>query len=489
MQAFELVRRRKAAWGTFWPAAVTKERETAGRSAVGVEAEGLCYRMVVGNIEAMRLRAEMIAMEYSPNRFRHPTIDQVRLFEEGPTATNTGFVVHDYAGAIDTISRETVAVMGRDGRRMALPRDQAVGFRHIICASESSWDAGQFMMDELAKVRVRELVRGHDMAEMSVREPWRLKAAAEQQLLDLTALAWTEYTTEPTPERLAQVLEFEKLIQNYMLSELSYLQASGTWETLRRPSFPDAATALALWERDRIDDLHYEETAPWWGNGDKPSPEVTVFRRAYISTNRFAITLTTNPRVHCLVAEDRPVMHQMIRYHPVEGIRSVQLHAKWVETGDPKQVFQDPQGGNKYWRGQLNTQEPWEVVTGSEVIPEPKMRLRERLVPVQSADVELVAAAMKEDRPTLIPIVMNGYDGLALVFPRMYVNVLIDPLFGGGARISPLQEGNSATGWAVRRGPGVLGQLVDRPESGFLETPISGRPMREGVIQEIIPSA
>lgn len=488
MQKFTLQRRRKAAWAVFFPEPVRKERETYGLSTVGTDARWMSYRLVSGDLLALRNRAQAVAQEYSPTRFRHPTIDQIRLFQEAASVRNTGLVYLDYAGRIDTISRETVSVMNGDRRRAALPRDSAVGFRGITTMSEQQWSPDKFALEELARARVQALIQGSTtLPHMTTNQPWVLRAAAEQQLTDLATLAWTEYTTDPTPDKLAAVAQMEATLQDYMLNNLRYIQHAGVWEYFFRPPFPDRATALGLWETDRIDSLNHQETEPWWGNGETASMEVTMFRRAYLSTTRLSITLITRPTLHALMVEGENVAHHFLTYGEHPAMPLLEINPNWLTTGRGAPMT-NPAGGDA-WDGHMEAVGPWRVMTAEDNIPEPKMRVHERVIRVTDETAQMVLSSFKEERPTLMPMDLNGYHGLSLSMPRMHMNVLIDPLFDGGTKLTPIQEGNAVSGWATRTAGKQLGTLLALPSSGFLPTPISGRPLREGVIQEILPLA
>lgn len=497
MDTLKIERRTKATWGTFFPEAVIKERETWGQTIAGVESRWLKYKLLTGPDNALQLirdKAKVVAAAYSSERKKFPFIDALRMFEGTTHIQSVGLEYWDYAGRIDTTARESVNYQFASGRRAALPRDSGTGFRGIVTMSESPWSMESFAMREIAMNRVRILNLGRTFlpSKLTTREPWRLRGAAERQLKDLQALAWSDYSTEPTAEKLNTVVGIETVIYRYVLDSLSWQQCQGLWETTSPVPFPDKATALRLWEQDKIDDLHYDQTYPWWDELPKePVSQVTAFRRAYLTTGRVSLAITPNPMLHVLRHPKMSVQHQLLTYgqNKVIGTSRANTNEKeWARGQAWKGTI-----NTTNWNGEIAVPPAWQTIQGEGLVPEPKINVSNRVVQIGRKEAEILRSAISSDKPTLVNLPLN--DGIApiLVMPRLFWQVLIVPLFDGGRQFRPLQTGNTIEGWAInstsKAQASSTRELFASVPAGFLETPLSGRAIREGALQEVLPYA
>lgn len=489
MNRFTIERRQKAVKGVFFPESITKERQSWGMTHAGTKGYWNSYRLVTGHLSALNGRVDQIALEYDSMRRRMPQLDTLRLFESAPQVRGTGLEYYDYAGRIDTISRESVIIQSKTGRRTALNRDVGVGFRGIITRTEQPWSMEQYAMNTLIRCRIRSLNIGIPLPRLSVEQPWRLRDALERELESLLHVAWVDYQSDNTVEKLNVVIGIDRLIREYTLGSLDWLQHLGIWEHMKILPFPDRSVALKLWMEDKMPTLTYDETEPWWiALAQEAESEVTAFRRAYMSNGRVTITITTNPQLHELMHPTMNVTHHMITYGPHKEVGVA------IETQDEKTRGFIPYvgiGEQPGWEGFMDEEIGWQVLKSeSEPMPEPKLRVRSRVVRVEQDVAERISAATTADRPVLISESLNAAVCPILVLPRIFMNTLIAPLYTGGMSLKPIEEFNAVEGW-VTKGTPVPGMkdLFGEPPAGFIGIPATGRPLREATMQEVIPFA
>lgn len=500
MELFTCQSRVRSSFATFFPKLLTKDRDTWGMTLVGTDGYWTNYRFVTGQFTALQARIRLIADEFSPQRKRMPELDTVRLFESVPQVRPTSFAYYDYAGRIDTISRETVVLQYASGQRVALPRDFAVGFRGIIVRSDQPWSMETYAREELTRMRLENLYFGQAFPNMPVDQPWRLRAALERQLRDLLGLVWTQYRTEPTPERFAEVVRIEEEINLYFLDSARWLHYLGLREHRKGLGYPDLSGAIRLWEVDRVRQLFYDETEPWMM--DLPvqaESEITALRSAYLAagSGRFSIQLRMNP---LLSTAEHPTLdnaHHMITYGPHRAMGlSMPNHPQMITPQDPAIVgvgtrrVGNQTVRNDPWLGNIPESQAWNVVQAeSESVPEPKMRVRSRLVNIATSMAERIESSLSSDKPVLIYEPLNGSSRRPiLVLPKTFFNVQVAPLFGGGRNLRSIQPDNTVSGWATDGvGPGLHQRIFGDAPAGFITTPSAGRPIRDGFIQEILP--
>lgn len=506
MQHFKIERRNKATFGVYFPESVTKERQQWGLTHIGTCGIWHSFRFVTGALDKLRSEIGKVAVKYSAQRKRMPNIDMFSLFENIPQVRSTGLEYYDYAGRIDTISREAVMIQSQSGARIALNRDKGVGFRGIIVRSESPWSMEAYATREMQRMRIDMLNKGMNIPDalgtyrLTVDQPWRLRDAVERQLETLLDVAWTEYVADNTPEKLNIVIGVDKMIRDYIVNSLAWLAKAGDWEHASRIPFPDAPTALNLWEEDKIDTLDYDSTEPWWIEDAKvPETEVTMVRRAILSSGKVTITITTNPNISVLSHPTIDASHHLLSYGPHHHVGVA------LENPDRKTIHNTPFVGfpkkegafevedfEPPWGGHLKITPGWSVMKAESTgLPEPKLSVRSRVIKLNSEAAERLAAAATSDRPTLVWEDINRATAPILVLPRIFLQTMVYPLFTGGISLKSIEDGNMADGW-VTNGVGEVRaatRFVAPPDYGFLSTPSEGVPMREGNTQEIIPFA
>jgi hypothetical protein len=493
---FNIQAAQKSVEATFFPDPLHKDRFIWGQTSAVTDGIWTKYRLVSGPLDRLYDRIVAAALEYSYFRKKFDYIDVIRLFEQAPQVRASSLEYFDLSGRIETISRESVLVQSDDGNRVALDRDMGFGFRGIIVRTEEPWAADQYALRELARLRVRSLNLGEPMQDMPVDWPWRLREAAEQQLRDLVRLAWAEYTDEPTPERLQAVMQVEKILYDYLLDTLGWLQLLGHWEFMDRIPFPDRAGAIRLWETDKLIDntLRHDEVEPWWGElAAERETSVTAMRGAFLTTGKVVIHINTNPVLHTLEHGQLDVAHHLITYDPLSEIGIA------FQNTDSEDRRRNPVLGKKGqppWDGRLPQRDAWRAVHAEEGLPEPQLRVRSRTVRAPVRTLESLEAATAADRPVLAFTDLNRSPTPVLVLPRMYWDVMILPLYGGGRRLQPIQDTCKVEGWATDgtgRGPDGKPTATTRifadPPFGFLQVPTAGRTSREGQITEILPYA
>lgn len=490
---FAIETRRKASFGTFFPEALRKERHIWNRTQVATTGLWTKYRLITGNHAGLYQRIIKVAEEYSALRKSFPDLDIIRLFEESAQVRATGLEYYDYAGRIDTISRESVVVRFPSGATQSLARDTGVGFRGIVVKTEEPWSMQRYALNELMRLRILALNTGRAMPQIEVSEPWLLRQATETQLYDMMVIARAEYAAEPTMDRLKEISEIEKAYLSYIEETLEWMHRMGSWEHMEKIPFPDASGAIALWEQDRIKSLDYDQTSPWFDElAEEPESEVTAILKAIMSTGRVNITITTNPVLTSLEHPLTHVAHHLIRY-------SVHDH---IGVGLP-----NPLGADRYirpfvgvgddgiaspripaWSGTTLPQRPgWTAITSEEHLPEPKLRLKARAVSVPRGVAERLSDAVGQERPMLVYENINHATCPLLVLPRIYFKVQVVPLFEAGVTVKPVEDGNTIEGWATKNTGMGNADLVGPVPHGFLSSSAEGRPLREGTIQDVLP--
>lgn len=501
MERFHLERRKKDVRSTFFPEAISKEGQNWGQAHVGTSGQWLKYRLILGPILKLRKIIQKVAREYSPVRNHQPLIDQIKLFDEMPRVRATGLEYYDYCGRIDTISRESVVVIKPGGAREGLNRDIGCGFRGIIVQTEEPWSMEKFVEDELLRTRIGFLNRGVDssiLPDLTTKQPWALRDALEHQITDLQNAAWLDYINEPTIEKLEVVIGVERHLYEYLVDGMRWAQLLGHWEHEEIVPFPDRSGALELWEKQAIRDLHYDQTEPWWlTEPTTGGAKVTAIRKAYLSTGRVNIQITTNPSLYAARHRDYPaIAHHLLTYDPIAvGMGIPQSDEKKMKNNPFQGSFADSSVPG--WQGIMTTQPGWASIQGEGPIPEPTLEVKTRPVSIPAGMGERLEAAMQSERPALVFEHFNQAVCPMLVLPRMFFNTRIVPLFEGGRVIRPIEEHNTIDGWATLRDNGPNGvvplgldkNLFSKTPFGFVQAPISGRPIREGAIQEILPYA
>jgi hypothetical protein len=482
----------------FFPETITKERHYWGMSMARTDGAWRKYKLVYGDLERLRLRIRAIAGEYSTTRQRNPQIDVTRLFEEAPSVRGAGVDYFDYAGRIDTVTREAAVVQYPSGSRIGLNRDMGFGFRGILVRSDEPWSMEQFAMTEMQRFRHERLQKGIGFRDLGVEEPWRLRQAAENYLRALFSLAWNEYATEQTMDRFEAVIAVEKAASEYALDSLRYAQFLGDWEFMRAVPFPDRTGALQLWEQARIRDLVYDETAPWWMESPAENEvEVTAARRFHLNTGKGVnITVTTNPELKRKIHPHLDLEHHLISYGQLP-FTAVGMPQNVPSARNSRPIIQKDDKGREVlgWGGEIPIRNEWSSLQENGPVPEPKLKVRSRLVQVPQHLVEQAQAALSIEKPVLwFPhdpgsrARLNGTNLPILVLPRIFATAMVVPLFGGGRVITPIEGGNKIEGWVTQttgRKPNV--DIWGPTPNGFLTTPLAGRPIREGALQEMLP--
>lgn len=494
-QMFIIEARAKRSYGVHYPNPITKERQIWGMSMAGTDGYWRKYKLVYGDLQRLRLRIRQISMEYSSVRQRHPELDTLRLFEEVPQVRSTGIDYYNYCGRVDTVSRESVIVQYPSGSRVGLQRDQGFGFQGIIVRSEEPWSMEQFAMSEMQRFRLDRLHKGIALAQLGVTEPWRLRDQAERYLRALFSLAWNEYLTEQSMERFEAVIAMDRKVNEYALDTLRFSHFRGEWEYMPTLPFPNATGALQLWEHDRARELNYDETAPWWLESPKETEtEVTAVRQAIINNGKGAtITITTRPQLKRLVHPNLDTEHHMISYgvNAIGGVgypQSVAGRPRFDRPIITPMEGRAPQESPLGWNGIIPSSNEWTSLQAEGAIPEPKLKVRNRVVEIPRRESEAMLAALSIEKPVLMFPGVNGNQLPALVLPRMYAKVDILPLFTGARMLKPIQEGNRIEGWVTQDTGYAPNRTIwgDTPD-GFLSTPLPGRPIREGSLTELLP--
>lgn len=486
---FRIEARRKAAFSVLFPDPITKERHVWGQTTCHTDGVWTKYRLTIGDLQGVINRAKAIAEEFSAQRSKMPNIDQIRLYEEISQARPTGLDYWDYTGRVDTVSRESVFAMYRSGQKVALKRDEGYGFRGIITRAEEPWTMEQFAWDTMMKIRLHHLNFGDpfDRRGITTREPWVLRDAAEQDLRKLLDLAWSEYTNEQTLENLDKVIGVESVLRDYLVQTMRWVQLLDNWEHMERIPFPDLSTAIRLWEQNLMDNLIYDETAPW--QMDMPPQQtvpVRMVRGAYLSNGKVTINIRTHPKLNTLEHPKVDAAHHLLSYDkpPYVGVS--------VPNPNATQRWSEPfigWKGTDPWQGFIPTAPDWRYIKAdNESIPEPTLNVRTMPKSVSKHVSESLEAALAGDRPTLMFVNINRASAPVLVLPRMYFNTWIVPLFGGGISLEAKEEHNRIEGWVTDGiGKKPMERIFDRSPFGFLPSQSSNRPIREGAIQEVLP--
>lgn len=487
MIKFRMYREEPYRFSTFFPEALTKERARWGSTTTGVEGQLTRYRLIKGPAEAwvaIRKRINQIAREFSSIRSHNPEIDRIHLLEELQQMQATGLEYWDYAGRVDTVSREQIFAQYGVTSRIGLDRDVGVGFRGIVVKSDAPFSVEGYALEELTRTRMALLNGGWRLKNIGVSEPPRLREAAEDQMRDMLRVAWTEYATAPTKEKMRTVVQIEQLMDDYIVQTLDYVQKMGTWEGMIRMPFPDKGTAVALWEQDKIDRLTWDETEPWWPISlPESSIFVTAMRGATLLTDKLRIQLTMYPIVSSLEHPQYSDSHQMITYRrPSSGFARVNPNVRERS----RVPFVDAKGGtDDLWEGPTQRVPGWKVIKGEGSIPDPQLRVNTRLIRIPDGMAGRLLAATEDRRPTVTIEHLNGASGPLLVLPRALYDVVVYPLFSGGRMITPINPESSVSGWAVDRDDRGR-QFFGSVPSGFLVTAAEARPARKGSLTEIM---
>lgn len=495
MDTFKLQSRIRASDATFFPEALHKERPIAATMSASTSGRWHRYRLVTGNLAANALslhaRIAAVAVQYSANRAKMPNIDILKLFEEAPTVSGSGIDIYDYLGRVDTVSREAVGVLFPDGVRSALARDTGAGFFGVAVRASQSWDSATYATQALVRVRQRLLSGMTALADLSTDQPWLLRHAAEQQLLDLLHLSWTQYTAEPSDANFNAMMHAEETYNSYVHRQMQWLQDDMHPHLDAKLPFPDPADAKELWKMDRMDQLRWDDTFPWHDlpAGQGSSERVTCMRGATLQNGKVTITFRMYPTIHTLYHPTQPITHQRLSYGmpPYIGVclpnmgpnRIFNPFTTTTGTGIPFGAFGDTSFPTPV--------EPWEAISAHPgPYPDPELELTTIPVVVPRDVIEHLEVALDVDRPTLAFPAINGSVAPMLALPRIHFLTRVLPLFSGGTQITPIQEGNTVEGMAVRAIPGHP-NLIGLPSSGFMVTPAQGQPTREGQLLEILP--
>jgi hypothetical protein len=478
-----------------FPEAITKERDVHGVTTAGTDGIWRKFKLVFGSLERLRRRIRSVGYEYSPVRARHAEIDRLHLFEELNQVRSTGIDYWNVAGRVDTISREQVVVIYPSGSRVGLNRDMGFGFRGIITKSPDPWSMEEFALAEMLRYRLNRLHLGIALPGMPIQEPWRLRRHAENYLRALFILAWNEYATEHSMERFENVIEMERRVSDYILDAMRYAHHAGDWEHMKAVPFPDRTGALQLWEHDQLRRLDFDSTAPWWLENPKDTEqEVTVVRQAIINNGKgVTITITMDPVLQRLQHPDHDIEHHMITYNPPtiggRGVPNPLPGRPRIDRPILTPILgKSPSEWPLGWSG-IQTERPgWTAVQAAGRIPEPKLKVKSRPVEIPQSEGENLLAALSLERPVLCFPELNGGDLPALALPRMFGKVDIMPLFTGSRILTPIEERNNISGWVTDDTGVDPNRAIWGPAPpGFLTTPLSGRPIRDGTINEILP--
>lgn len=492
MERFLLENREKRSHSTFYPDSITKEGYDWGMTTGATEGIWLKHRFVVGDLAGLNARVNKVAAEYTTLRKRYPSMDIIKLFEEGPFVRPTTLVYYDLPGRVETIARETVLVQFPNGQRTALERDRGYGFRGIVVRTQEPWAMEKYALRELVRLRLYAMNSGKKFSktDLTVDQPWKLVDAAERQLIDTLNVAWMEYQMVQTPEKLDAAIMVEKAVYERIADRLAWLAMMSRWEHMRRLPFPQTTEAIELWKHNRVASLRYDETEPWMIELEKePESLVTALRMANLMiAGKARVQIWMNPMLHTLEHPTLPAFHHLLTYgppyHTGVGLPNSVIDKRM--RGDPLMGY----NVTEPWDGILPTVPGWQVLQAASLsLPEPKLRVRTRPVKIETSVAERLEAAASADKPVLTWENLNQATCPILVMPNIFLKTDVYPLFEGGRKIQPIQEHNKVEGW-VTQGIGhpnhKMSKIFEDAGAGFLSTPTEGRPMREGHVAEIL---
>jgi hypothetical protein len=487
---FKIESRRKEAFGVFFPEALAREWHIWGITNAQTSGLWTNYRLIMGDFMGVLNRVYQVAREFNAYRKRKPEIDIMRLLEDVPQIRATGLEYYDYSGRIETISRESVLVQFASGRRVALQRDQGYGFRGIIVRTDEPWSMETWAINEINRIRNFYLSTGQALPHFPIQEPWALRHGLELQINRYLNQAWTEYVAEPTMEKLNEVIAVDGVLRDYLAESLRWLHRLFFWEHQIPLPFPNSAAAVELWMKGIMNNLIYDETEPWYLPVEQPRTKtVTAIRRAYLTTQRVNITITTNPRLSVARHQAVPTFHDLITYGPPPytgvGVPNPD-HSQQAFT-----PFVGAQVGNAFqqaWPGFLPIRAPWRSLQEDGPVPEPTLEVRSRLMRVGKHLAENLEAAVGADKPVLMYVPINGATAPVLVLPRLFMETKIVPLFGSARVLKPTMEHANISGWVTERGDNIANRFMTPPD-GFEPRLSEHRPIRDGALNEIIPYA
>jgi hypothetical protein len=501
-QDFEIERRQERIETTFFPERVEKRRFTWGQTRCRVIGFWTKYRPLVGNVQELHARIEAVANEYNVIRSQYEYIDRIKLFDDFVNVRPAGFEIWDYQGNAGSITREQVLIQWTDGTTFTLDRNKNFGFRGVVTRCEEPFSLEQYALEMLNRYRIRALNMGANLNELSSRDPWLAREAAEAQLRDLLVTAWEEYSTAPTVERLNTVIEIERTIMEYVCGGLEWELRLPHWEHMRRMGFPDTASVLQLWEEDKLDRLDPDQYFPWLIQlPERKTVKVSLIRKLYATTGKMRIIIVPQPRIHTLEWGTMPVSCQLLTYgtHGPIGPSIPNGDEQGSKGRDARnfEPFVSHVGGptGSAWRGNLFASGGWDSIQEEGNLPEPTLEVATQYVQMRPDLVERIEAALMEPRPTLTWLPINQARAPTLVLSKVHTDGRAVPLFRGGRILRPIeQEQVRISGWAVDGAPGGknghFSQRVfgDEPK-GFIRVPVEANPEREAAIQELLPYA
>lgn len=497
MDKMTIERRQPIHMATFWPESVRKERQAYGKTTVWTEGKWTRQRFLIGDgtgptgnpLIDLMLALQPIALEYSPERHRHKFIDAIRMFERSQRINATGLEYHDYAGSIATLSRESIQYMYHNGTSFALNRDQGVGFRGIVTLTQQPWSLDAFALNWVTKWRLLQMYLGVSLPNITTQEPHMLRAGAAAQLQLLVNTAWLEFTNEPTLEKLTTVIQIEDEIREFVGDVMQHAANLNSWEHMTELKFPSKDAALRLWEISRVLALDYDQTAPWYESLPVEVPtRITMFRRIYMTNGRVNITITPRPSISGMRHPQISAYYHRMTYLPPGPIGIAQVN--WNLADRHITPFVGHTLDDLAWDGTMPAMPPWTALMADGPMPEPTLECRTEPVVVDRQMSELMIAALATDKPTLVRMNLNGALAPVLVLPRSFWKVNAVPLFAGARVLTPIQEHAIIKGWATDTTaiPGHFNPAFGPTPAGFIQSPSSGRPIREAATAEFLPS-
>jgi len=486
MEQFVMEHRSEKRFGAYFPENLIKTRQVWGYTLGQTEGSWQNYRFVIGPLKAVREEIKKVADEYSYQRKQYPHIDTLKLFEGSQRIWGTDLMYYDYAGRISVFGRESVLLHTDDGQKIALERNNTIGFRGIIVRTEKPWSMETFALNELTRFRMLALHLGRRLKGIDTREPWKLVDAATRALISLIDVAYQDYISESTPAKLEVLIEIQKKFYQRLATTYRWLHYLPNWEFMEALPFVGREGAIKLWEEDKMNSLNYEQTEPWWTELKKEEFEVSAIRKADLQTPRYLIELITNPELQMYEHPFLNVFHQALTYGPHLGVGPSIPHPNKSER------FRQPTMGMKKdssgWNGQLPVHDEWEAMHTGPNIPAYKLRVRTKEVQIRRSEAEYLTAALSQNRPTLVFRNLNGAVCPQLVLPAGLHQTRIYPLVAKGLKIESKDANCKVEGSTIWAGPSEnTRKIFDDIPTEFLTTPSSNRPSYEGVQSEIIP--